>query len=115
MRFEFYGGSDDIISIRVDGLDVDEVGGFITDDGRYSRAVEVRSVGGAMGVRVHAIYDGCWSFAAGLIEDGRGIPNGWTIGTDQEHEYSTRLVIDTGGEQATVTAEDGAPLHEDEQ
>jgi len=44
--------------------------------GQYRKALEVRPRGGA-GIRVHAIYDGCWSFAAGQLEEGRAIPDGW--------------------------------------
>jgi len=85
-------------------------------DGRhYRKAFEIRSIGGARGIRAHAIYDGCWSFAAGQLEDGRSIPDGWSITVQQEHPYSTRLVVDTGVEIVEVTREDGKPLQgEDE-
>jgi hypothetical protein len=114
VKVELYGASDDLIEIRIDGKDRDEIGGYVPmrrDERCYRRALEVRSLGGARGLRAHAIYDGCWSFAAGQLEDGRSIPDGWSVRVEQEHPYSTRLVIDTGAELVEVTGEDGKPLH----
>jgi hypothetical protein len=110
MKIIFYGSSDDIIGISVDG-DRDEVGGYISGEGRYSKAIELRSDVGTVGIRVHAIYDGCWSFAAGQIDESIAIPDGWTIRVEQEHAYSTRLVVDTGTNSVRVTGEDGKALH----
>jgi hypothetical protein len=39
---------------------------------QYREALDVRSRGGA-GIRVHAIYDGCWSFAVGQPDEARAI------------------------------------------
>lgn len=106
MKIEIYGSSDDNICLRVDGKNKDEFGGYISGEGRYSRALLVSSIGGAHAVRVHAIYDGCWSFAVGQVEDGRSLPR-WTFGVGQEHTYSAKLTIDTGDEPATVEVEGG--------
>ncbi len=114
MKIDFYGHSDDLIEIRIDGKDRHEIDGYIADSSNYSRALEVRTIGGALGVRVHAIYDGCWSFAVGQLEDGRSLPSGWTFALAQEHPYSTRLSIDTGGEIVEVTHKDGKPFAEGE-
>lgn len=110
MLIEIYGGSDDIIGYRVDGGrkaggKQGEIGGSVGGDGRYSRSLTVTTVGGSKGVRVHAIYDGCWSFAVGQIEEGRQVPKDWTFGIDMEHEYSTRLLI-LADEMLIVTPED---------
>lgn len=107
MRIEIYGASDDLIEVRVDGKNKDEFGGYIEGNGRYSRSLRVASIGGARAVRVHAIYDGCWSFAVGQIEDGRSLP-GWSFVTEQEHAYSAKLVIVTGDDPVTVVLEERA-------
>jgi hypothetical protein len=68
----------------------------------------------ARGIQAHAIYDGCWSFAAGQPDENRSIPDGWVIHVEQEHPYSTRLVLDTSAELAEVTREGGKPIDEEE-
>jgi hypothetical protein len=114
MKIEFYGHSDDCIEIRRDGKNFEEIGGYIPGDGCYSKALEVRSIGGARGVRIHVIWDGCWSFAVGQLEEDRGLP-GWSFRVELEHGYSTRLVIETGEEMVEVTSENGKPLHGDDE
>lgn len=114
MKIAFYGHSDDCIEIDINGKHRDEVGGYIKGDGNYSRALEVRTIGGAQGVRVHVIYDGCWSFAVGQLEDGRSLPHGWSFAIAQEHPCSTRLTVDTGDDLCEVTRKDGKPLEEGE-
>ena len=109
MKIAFHGASDDLIEVHVDGKARHEVGGYISGDGRYARALEVRAPNGD-GIRVHAIYDGCWSFSAGQLEDEQVIPERWLITTRQQHAYSTLLEVDTAGEMAEVTNEDGAKL-----
>lgn len=114
MKIEFWGGSDDLIEVRIDGKNHAEIGGYISGEGRYSKALEVRSVVGTLGLRVHAIYDGCWSFSAGQIEEGLFIPQGWTLTVEQQHAYSTRLLVNTGDDSVHVTRENGKPLSSDE-
>jgi len=141
-RVEIWGRFDDLIYLRIDGKDRDEIDGHGRDDGKdrdeidghgrddgkdrdeigghdsvddqHSRALEVRSIGGARGIRVHAIYDGCWSFAAGQLAKDRAIPAEWSVRVEQEHGYSTRLVIETGDELVQVTREGGKPLDDGE-
>jgi hypothetical protein len=115
VKIEFYGRSDDGINVRIDGAYKDELGAYVPmarERRRYRKALEVRSIGGARGVRVHAIYDGCWSFAVGQLEDGRSIPDGWTLTVEQEHPYSTRLVVDSGAEPVEITGDQGGPIDE---
>lgn len=114
MRVELYGYSDDLIYARIDGTSIHEIGAYIGGEGRYSKALEIRSIGGARGIRAHAIYDGCWSFSAGQLDEGRSIPDGWSVAVQQGHAYSTRLVVDTGAELVEVTREGGKPITEEE-
>jgi hypothetical protein len=104
VKIEIYGSSDDIISLRVNGKDKDEFGGYISGKGVYSRSLLVSSIGSAQAVRVHAIYDGCWSFAIGQVDEDRRLPD-WSFAIGQEHSYSTCVTIDTGAEMATVKPE----------
>ncbi len=94
MRIEIYGGSDDLIEIRVDGKNKDEFN-VNPHDNNYAGMLLITTIGGAQGVRVHAIYDGCWSFAIGLLDEDRSLPNYWTFGLQQEHGYSMKLIVDT--------------------
>jgi hypothetical protein len=45
---------------------------------------------------VNAICDGCWSFAAGQLDEGGSIPDDWALRLEQENAYNVRLAIDTG-------------------
>ncbi len=94
MQVEIYGGSDDLIEVRVNGKDFEEFNAN-TGGSLYMGTVLVTSLGGAYGVKVHAIYDGCWSFAIGQLDEGRTQPRKWQYLLDQEHEYSTRVIIMT--------------------
>lgn len=111
MRIEFYGASDDLIEIRVNGKDYEEVSGYISGDKSvYSRELRVTTIGGSQGIKVHMLYDGCWTAAAGLLEEDRSLPAGWKITTEQEHAYSTKLVINTGDDQVLITNNKGKPI-----
>jgi len=83
----FYGSSDDLIEIGgVKGADEFN----IIEDGPH---IATFNLGGKM--RVHAIYDGCWSFAVGQVDEEIALPN-WPIRIKQseENDYSTSLEID---------------------
>jgi hypothetical protein len=77
-------------------------------DGRRDRQVlDVQSLDGGRAVRAQAIHDGCSSFAADPLADGRPTPGGGSSAVQQEHPYRTRLVIDADAERACVTREVG--------
>jgi hypothetical protein len=59
----FYGSSDDLI--EVDGVKGgDEFNAYTPGDNCYAGSF---NLGGKM--RIHAIYDGCWSFAVGQVDE----------------------------------------------
>ena len=82
----FYGASDDLIEIAgVPGADEFN----ICKDGPY---IATFNLGGK--VRIHAFYDGCWSFAVGQVDEDIPLPD-WPIRiTQHEKGYSTQLEID---------------------
>lgn len=84
----FYGSSDDLIEVEgVKGAD--EFGVYVSD-GRYHGSF---NLGGQM--RIHAIYDGCWSFAVGQVGEDIPLPD-WPIRilAQPGTPYSMRLEID---------------------
>lgn len=48
---------------------------------------------GTDGLRVYALYDGCWSFAIGQTDEPYPLP-AWPIRITNEHDYSVRVEID---------------------
>lgn len=89
-----YGASDDLVEIEGDvpGCDEYDVGG--------PRLVMARFLvgpldSGTVGLRVFAIYDGCWSFAIGQVGESRPLP-GWPIRITQSSDvpYSVQIEID---------------------
>lgn len=106
MKIKFYGSSDDIVTFTVtDSVGKgksDEWGCYQPDDNAdIHLTARLTTIGGSKGCLVRAIYDGCWSFAVGQIEEGRTLPV-WTFRFGQEHEYSVCLEIDTGDELVEV-------------
>ena len=82
----FYGSSDDLIEIE-GVMGGDEFN--IIKDGPY---IATFNLGGKM--RVHALYDGCWSFAIGQVDEDISLPD-WPFRiTQHERGYSTQLEID---------------------
>ena len=61
-------------------------------------------VGGLM--RVRALYDGCWSFAVGQIDEDFPLPD-WPIRIRQSDRvvYSVLLEVDLPDDRAVVTRE----------
>lgn len=103
MIVEIYGGSDDLIEIRVDGKDVEEFNVYNSSADCHMGSLRLITMDGAEGILAHAVYDGCWSFSVGQLEEGHSLPNGWTFSVVQEHPYSTKLIIDTKSDHVLYT------------
>lgn len=115
MKIDIYGLSDDEIHVHVDGQLRHQVTMF--SGARYVGALDVRSIANASGdtraLRVHAIYDEGWSFAAGRIGEFCPIPDGWSVRVEPDHADRPNLVIDTGDELVDVTHRGGDALDAD--
>jgi hypothetical protein len=97
VKVMFAGSSDDLI--QVEGCP----GG--DEFGIYGKGPHVATFNLGGRVRVHAIYDGCWSFAAGQLDESIPFPD-WSVRvTAGRGGYSTRLEIDTGEEPVFVGLE----------
>lgn len=87
---KFYGASDDLIEVEgCDGAD---------EFNSYERGPVMwhgELFDGTDTLRVHAIWDGCWSFAVGQCDESLPLPN-WPIRISQHRSlpYSTLLEID---------------------
>jgi hypothetical protein len=106
MRIRFYGSSDDNVCFSITDpkgkVTHDEWGCYQSgDDKEIHLVARVTTIGGSKGCLVRAIYDGCWSFAVGMLEEGRTLPV-WQFRLGQEHEYSVALEIDAGEELLEV-------------
>lgn len=81
---KFYGASDDLIEVEgIRGADEFNVYGDGPHMARFN-------LGGMM--RIHAIYDGCWSFAVGMVDEEIPLPD-WPVRLTSEG-YSMVLEID---------------------
>ncbi len=107
MRLKLYGYSDDIIGTEI----TRPISSRVTLPSSYQSAepgvttLRVASIGGARAMYVHAVYDGCWSFAPALVsEDCDNVPPfpPWSFTFAREHVYSLALTIDTGDDLVTV-------------
>jgi hypothetical protein len=91
VKISFAGGSDDIVTVTTpDGTEeyyTYERGPIMWHADVTDGAIQV--------VRVYALYDGCWSFAAGQVNDDGPMPD-WPISIRQDPEtrYSALLEID---------------------
>ena len=85
---KFWGSSDDLIEIEgVKGGD--EFNGLTKDEELIAGTF---NLGGK--IRVRALYDGCWSFAVGQVDEDIPLPD-WPIRIEQhEKGYSTALIIE---------------------
>jgi hypothetical protein len=84
---QMFGASDDLIEVSgIKGADEFN----IVKDGPYITSFNISGK-----IRIHAIYDGCWSFAPGQVDEDIPLPN-WPIRIKQseEKDYSTLLEID---------------------
>lgn len=84
---KFYGASDDLI--EVEGIK-GENEFTASADGPLAASF---NLGGKM--RVHAFYDGCWSFAVGQVDEDIPLP-AWPVRITQhpETKYTVLLEID---------------------
>lgn len=85
----FEGASDDLIEIEgVKGGD--EFSAWTKDD---EGVAGVFTLGGKM--RIRAIYDGCWSFSVGQVDEEIPLPP-WPVRVEQSPRtpYSVRLVVE---------------------
>jgi len=123
MRIEFNGASDDLIEISgaemLNGQDVGrteaEVGG---DDKVFSIIGTESLVCQECGQPTHQqtkallkVWGGhtasCgWLFSAFQEDEGQQVPDGWAITLEHAHEYSMKLVVDTGDQQVAVRIEE---------
>lgn len=114
MRLEFYGSNGGTIHalmhVRVDGRDHLDIPARSADGECYTRALDVVSLDHTRGLRVHAVYDGCWAFAAGQRRFRELLPS-WVVSVQQEDGCSTRLVVDTGAEKVEVVRADSGRLY----
>ena len=91
----FSGSSDDIVCVE-GCIGADEFECYNSND---DEIVHISfSLGGKLHVR--AIYDGCWSFSAGLVSE--DIPVTWPIRCEHDGRYSMNLIVDTGDEDVAV-------------
>ena len=84
---QMFGASDDLIEISgIKGADEFN----IVEDGPYIASFNISGK-----IRIHVIYDGCWCFAPGQVDEDIPLPD-WPIRIKQskEKEYSTLLEID---------------------
>lgn len=87
---EIYGHSDDIVYI--DGK-IDGAGEYPVHQGTLCARIEIRSrMFEKQRLSVYAIYDGCWHFSVGQIEEGDKDP-GWLQHIVFER-YTTKLTLD---------------------
>ncbi len=97
--FQIYGGSDDLIETSgISGCDEFNV----IRDGPYMGSVRIDSEDAS--VRVHCLYDGCWSFAVGQVTDDEPFPV-WPITVDRGGgvpEYSMRVTIEVPDDAVLV-------------
>lgn len=102
----FDGASDDLIHVsgQLNYPECDEIDYAGGDPYKGSFVLKAGEHGGRM--RVHAIYDGCWTFAPGLVDEDDEWP-GWPIRfrrTPQFREYTLVLEIEAPAD-TTVTWE----------
>lgn len=93
MQATFYGSSDDLVEVTL-GEQAEEF--YVNEERNYAGCADLVGPNGVTLLKVHAIYDGCWTFAPGLEEEGAGFPEGVTFKIDLgwDNNYSTCLTID---------------------
>jgi hypothetical protein len=90
-ELRFSGASDDLCEVDGDVKGADEYDNCASRDGKHAFAFIVRQ-GEEVGLRVNALYDGCWSFAVGQLLEDCPLPP-WPIRVEPCHPYSTQLVL----------------------
>lgn len=108
MKLEFYGSSDDLIYVTTNGDTASETEYMVAGGHSYAGHCLVTQ-GVNLLLAVHAVYDGCWTFAPAQAGEGIPFPEGLTISYLRWHEYSIKLVIDGLPDDAKLVP-DGKPL-----
>jgi len=87
--FTIYGSSDDLIEIT-GGPGANE---FCVNSSGENIIVAAFSLGGK--IKIYALYDTCWCFAVGKMDEYIPIPEDWKIETypSKENDYSMELKI----------------------
>jgi len=83
-EIKFSGSSDDLIYVY--GEEYCEYGNMVKKPFYVMSAIE------NTGLKVYPIYDGCWQFSVGLIDDDDVLPD-WEISLGLAHAYSVELTI----------------------
>lgn len=93
-----YGSSDDLIEIEgIKGANEFGLSGETCEEIDISRPFVI---GGKM--KIYAIYDGCWHFSIGPVDEGIQIPN-WPVRFSlYESGYSALMQIDVPDEDAVL-------------
>lgn len=93
MRATFYGSSDDLVETTL-GDRAEEF--YVNEQQCYAGCIDLVGATGVTLLKVHAIYDGCWTFAPGLEDEDAGWPEGVTfaLGLASDNGYSAHLTID---------------------
>ncbi|MGN6106656.1 MAG: hypothetical protein ACTHU0_16235 [Kofleriaceae bacterium] len=104
MIVEFTGYSDDVVTIEVFGADRilitrDEV--YVNSDAPFT--VQTFDASRACHVYAHYWREGCWHFGVALVAE---VLPPWRFTVEQAHQYSTRLVIDTGDDTVAAPRRD---------
>lgn len=90
MKIGIYGASDDGVVLEIDGKTVEEYDTY--EPGPVMWRADLRAPDGDI-MRVHALYDGCWSIAIGQAEEDTPLPD-WDIQILQKSGYSTMAQIE---------------------
>lgn len=116
MDIEISGGSDDLVNIdavipRNSDDPVFQLDGGDEFNCYKGGAIQINSSftliePGGNGCVIHAIYDGCWSFAIGQLDSDKSIPKDWTITHGEEHSYSSLVTIKNVNAKAKLTRTD---------
>ena len=86
---KFRGSSDDLIYVAKDGSD------WVEYHPSSSASGDLKSVFAVGPFYVFVYYDGIWHFSVRLQREGDEIPEDVSIRTEQAHEYSMQLVIES--------------------
>lgn len=114
MIVRMYGHSDDLVEVetlrtvqfcdaRGDSVHEEQDEFTLDEDGQA--ALVVKSIGGSRSAQIRCVYEfnGTWTFTPIRPEEGIKLPP-WTFTIDNQpdHDYSTRITIDTGDDLVEV-------------
>lgn len=86
----FWGSSDDLIELEINGKFEEEYCVFKPDSGLIT-TFKVYNLD--EGLKVYAIYDGCWSFGVGLLSEDDKLPDWPIVFGTHKNGYSMSLNI----------------------